>query len=137
MSETSSRLTNQRVKVGDGYFCDQKLRVSGILFLESLTGKGFEQIADDVQAVMEQQDKGKVNVSVIVKAMQPFILSLMHQCQLDATVEELTEVVNQLELEEFMALFNKLKLFTTDSGKNGQGPVAKKKRQRQPVKARK
>lgn len=134
MSDASSKLTNQRVKVADGYYCDQKLRIGGILFLEELTGKGFEEIADDTQQAMEKQIDGKVSISVMVKAMQPFILSLMSQCHPDATVDELTGAINQLELEEFMALFNKLKIFA-DSKKNEQGPVAKKtKRQRQPVK---
>lgn len=136
MSDTSSKLTDQRVKVVEGYFCDQKLRIGGILFVEELTGKGFEDIADGIQEAMKGQEGG-VNISVMVKAMQPFILCLMHQCHPDATVEELTGVINQLELEQFMALFNRLKIFS-DSGKNGQGPVAKKtKRTRQPVKARK
>ena len=137
MSDASSKLTNQRVKVAEGYYCDQKLRIGGILFLEELTGKGFEEIADDIQTAMTAQKDEKVNVSAMVKAMQPFILSLMHQCQPDATVDDLTGVINRLELEEFMALFNKLKIFS-DSGKNAQGPVAKKtKRLRQPVNPKK
>jgi len=131
----ASKLTNQRVKVADGYFCDQKLRIGGILFLEELTGKGFEEIADDIQAAMGKQKDEKVNVSVMVRSMQPFILSLMHQCHPDATVEELTGAINRLELDEFMALFNKLKIFSSDSKKNAQGPVAgTARRQRQPVK---
>ncbi len=137
MSDASSKLTNQRVKVADGFFCDQKLRIGGILFLEELTGKGFEEIADDIQEAMKKQGDGKVSISVMVKAMQPFIVSLMHQCHPTEDVEELIAIINRLELDEFMALFNKLKIFS-DAGKNEQGPVAKKaKRQRQPVKHRK
>lgn len=132
MSDGSSKLTNQRVKVAKGYFCDQKLRIGGILFLEQLTGKGFEEIADDIQTAMVEQGKVKVNISAMVKAMQPFILSLMHQCHEDATVEELTAAINYLELDEFMALFDELKIFS-DSGKNDGGPATKTKRRRQPV----
>ena len=130
----ASKLTNQRVKVTDDYFCDQKLRIDGILFLEALTGKDFEEIAEDIQAAMTKQGKGKVSITVMVNAMQPFILALMHQCHEDATVEELTRAIHRLELDEFMDLFNKLKIFS-DSKKNAQGPVAKaSKRLRQPVK---
>lgn len=136
MSDASSKLTNQRVKVTDDYYCDQKLRIGGILFLEELTGKGFEEIADDIQAAMKKQGDGKVSISVMVKAMQPFILSLMHQCHEDATAEELTAAINRLELEEFMALFNKLKIFS-GAEKNDGGPATKTKRRRQPVKPRK
>lgn len=132
----ASKLTNQRVKVADGYFCDQKLRVGGILFLEEFTGKGFEEIADDIQDAMKKQGDGKVSISVMVKAMQPFILSLMHQCHEDATVDELTSAINQLELDEFMALFNRLKIFS-GAEKNDGGPATKTKRRRQPVKPRK
>lgn len=132
MSDGSSKLTNQQVKVGDGFYCDQKLRIGGILFLEEFTGKGFEEIADDIQATMEKQGKGKVSISAMVKAMQPFILALMHQCHLEATVEELTGAINRLAIDEFMDLFNKLKIFS-DSGKNAQRPIAKGKRLRQPV----
>lgn len=136
MSDESSKLTNQRVKVAEGYYCDQKLRIGGILFLEELAGKGFEEIADDIQVAMEKQGKGKASISAMVKAMQPFILSLMHQCHPDADGEELIGAINQLELEEFMALFNKLKIFS-DSEKNDRGPATKTKRRRQPVKNRK
>ena len=137
MSDASSKLTSQRVKVAEGYFCDQKLRIGGILFLEDLTGKGFEEIADDIQTAMTAQKDEKANVSAMVRAMQPFILSLMHQCHPDATVEDLTGAINRLEFDEFMALFNKLKIFSSDSGKNAQGPGAKTKRLRQPVKRKK
>ena len=136
MSGASSKLTNQRVEVADGYFCDQKLRIGGILFLEELTGKGFEEIADDIQAAMGKQKDGKASVSAMVIVIQPFILALMHQCHPEALVEDLTAAINQLELDKFMHLVNKLKLFT-DSGKNAPRPAAKTRRSRQPVNVKK
>ena len=136
MSDASSKLTNQRVKVADGYCCDQKLRVGGILFLEEFTGKDFEEIAEEIQAVMKKQGEGKVSITAMFNAMQPFIVSLMHQCHEDATAEELTKALKKLELDELMALFNKLKIFS-GAGKNDVGPATKTKRRRQPVKPQK
>ena len=128
----ASKLTNQRVKVADGYFCDQKLRVGGFLFLKELTGKGFEVVAKEIISSMEKQ-KETPDITGVMLSVRPILLSLMHQSHPDATTEELERAFGRVEIDQFLPLFNRLKIFE-DSKKNAQGPAAKKKRQRQPVK---
>lgn len=127
MSESDDKsLSNSVVVLRGGIKVDRKLRIGGMLFIEELFGKPFEQIADDMSV-----DEG-ASVSDLVKKFGAFVKALIHQRQPDMSLEDLDDVINDLELEEFTDLFGKVDLFA--KSKNAEGPAAPKKRSRQPVK---
>jgi hypothetical protein len=129
MAIGDKRLSNQPVKVADEVYIDQSLRVGGILFLEEMLDKSFDQIADDIQKAMAGNDK----VSAMIREVKPFLLALMHQRHPDLSIDEMSAILDNLKLEEFTALFDNIRIFADTPGKNSGGPTAKTKRRRQPV----
>lgn len=127
MSESGDKsLSNSVVVLRGDIKMDRKLRIGGMLFLEELFGKPFEEVADSLDVTEA------VGVSTLVEQVGPFLKALIHQRQRDMSSDELDAVINDLELDEFTDLFGKVDLFA--KSKNAPGPAATKKRTRQPVK---
>lgn len=129
MTASGKDLANKTIKIGDVY-ADDRLRIGGILYLEEKLGKGFEEIADDLSKIV---DVKKVDISAMIKGMQPFLIALILQQNPDMDEELAERAIMRLELDDFTEAFDKVKLFKSAKNEQGQKP-AKANRRRQPIK---
>jgi len=113
---TGRNLTNSVIQIGQ-FKADDRLRVGGILYLEEKLGKGFEEIADDMSKALSTD---KVHISKMVGIMSLILMALILQRNTEIDEADAEQALMRLELEEFTAVFDKLKLF---EAKNAPGPL--------------
>lgn len=128
MPITGENLTSGIIEITENVNADNKLKIGGILYLEEKLQKSFEEIADDLAKTLE----GKVNVSTMVKTIEPFLIALITQRNPDMSEKEASMIIRGLDLAEFTGIFDKVEMFE-GSAKNSQQPNAKKSRKRQPI----
>jgi hypothetical protein len=129
-AENGRDLVNGTFTIGD-LDADDRLRIGGILYLEQKLDRDFEDIADDLVKVV---DAKKLNISSMIRAMNPFLIALILQRNPDMPENDIERALMRLELEDYTDAFDKVKLFKSAKNVTGQEPATAKKRPRQPVK---
>jgi hypothetical protein len=132
-----ANLNNGKIKIAEGWYADDRLRVGGILYLEEQTGKPFTELADELTDAFGDKD-GQPSITTMVSKLSPILKALILQANPELDEDAIGRLLMQMEIEDFMEVFSKIKLFEA-SAKNPStpNPATKPKRTRKKVKRRK